>query len=229
MKTNETLISDIKKLIDDVMDRSIYAKTELCKSESMTDNPPILFIGYVSDPQNPEHDSCLEAQDELELTKPYQMMMIPLIHKGDPTEAYEDVIRAMPIEPFDFLIIAVEGYSRDKVSKEEAYEILEERGSMEKDYKENPFTDVREAVIITAVDWEGTKILGAQTTYRYDDKGVPMWDEITKSEIVIAEHDSELGFGRLCDAMLGTVHYMHLATKALAYKKIIDQAPRKKR
>lgn len=223
--TNESLIEDMKILISDVVRRSQYAKEELCKDEPMTDNPPIFFVGYESDPTNPEHDACLEAQEELSLKKSYQMMMIPLIHKDDPFEAFEDVVRSMPIDEFSFIVLAVEGYMRVNSEGLDLSEL--ERGSLEKDYKENPFSDVREGITVTALDWEATTMLTNNVCYRYDDKGVPMWDEPVTGEIEINEEALEIGFGRFGDGLIDATRYMHLAVKALAYKELMSRTPKK--
>ncbi len=219
---DETLIEDMKALISDVMARSMYAKTEMCKDEAMTDNPPMLFVGYESDETNPEHDACMEAKDELGLAKPYQMLMVPLIHKADPFEAYQDVIKQLPIEKFDFIVLVLEGYLRENT---ELATLLESR-SLEKDYKENPFTDVREGLIVTAVDWSNTTLLSMTNTYRYDDNGLPMYDENDCKEMDINPNDEERNLGRFGEALVQTVQYMHLAVKSLAYRNLLSNMPK---
>jgi hypothetical protein len=221
MATNETLIEDVKKLVIDIMSRSKYAKTELCKDEAMSDNPPMFFIGYESDEGNPEHEACLEGQQELSLSTPYQLAMIPLIHKPDPFAAYEDVVRCMPIEKFDFLAMCLEGYL--ETSKDKPKNIAD--GSLQKDYEENPFSTVRECLIVTAVDWESSQIINLQCSYRYDDSGVPVWDEEEELLTDLSNREEGESYGRYPDGLLDTVRYMHLATKAMKYKNILDQAP----
>ena len=227
MSNNKTTIDDIKVFMNDFLDRSKYAKEELCKDDAMTDNPPMFFIGYESDDSNPAHDVCLEGQKEMELSKPYQVALLPLIHKSDPLEAYQDIVRAMPIERFEFIMLVLEGYVRE-AGKDGKAPSDYKAGEMEKDYKENPFSDVREAIIISAVDWDMNTMFTMQCSYKYNDVGVPVWDEPICGEIEINEESSEVGFGRYGDELVGTVHYMHLATKALAYKNIFDKAPREK-
>ena len=41
------------------------------------------------------------------------------------------------------------------------------------------------------------------------------------------EHDDE-GNGRIPDNLLATIAYMHLAVNALAYKELLDEAPKRK-
>ena len=223
METNQQLVEDMKKLVSDVLMRSRYAKEELCKEEPMTDNPPIFFVGYASDEGNPEHEACLEAQEELSLSVPYQMGMVPLIHQADPYDAYQDIVRTLPIEKFDFLVLALEGYTRDAKSEDEAHDYS--HGDLEKEYKENPFSNVRETLTITAVDWNLESFISVRACYRYDDNGVPMWDEPLVSEV----EEPEDNMGRFGNALIDTVKFMHLATKTLAYKNILDKAPRNKK
>jgi hypothetical protein len=150
--------------------------------------------------------------------------MIPLIHEEDIYEAYEDVVKALPIRPFDFIVMLVEGYAKSDMTEEEARN--HDRGDFEKEYKENPFSNVREGIMMTAVDWNATNIWSIASLYRYDDHGVPEFDEEPMCTTCAIE-DGET-HGRIPETLLATVGYMQLATKTLAYKDMLDKAPRKK-
>lgn len=225
MALNEVVDNDMKSIMEDLLTRAVYAKTEMCKDEPMSDNPPLFLVAVESDETNPDHDECVNYQHENNLSKPYHIAMVPLIHKEDIYDAYEDVVKALPIRKFDFLVLCVEGYGRENMTKEQAES--HDRGDLEKDYKENPFSEVREGLILTAVDWDGSAIWNTMALYRYDDHGVPMFDEPMATVTELAE-DTE-SYGRMPDALLATVGYMHLATKTLAYKNILDQAPKRKK
>jgi hypothetical protein len=222
---NEVIDHDIKALMEDLLLRAIYAKTEMCKEEPMQDSPPLLLVAIESNDTNPDHESCVEFQEEQSLSKPYHIALVPLIHKEDVYEAYEDVVKSLPISPFDFLILLVEGYTKSDVDMNHADH---ERGALEKDYKENPFSDVREGIMLCGVDWKGTGIWNVASLYRYNDNGVPVFDDepmCTRMEID-AETES---LGRMPETLVATVAYMQLATRTLAYKDILDKAPKRKK
>lgn len=225
MALNEVVDNDMKSIMEDLLNRAVYAKTEMCKDEPMSDNPPLFLVAVESDETNPDHDECVNYQRENNLSKPYHIAMVPLIHKEDIYDAYEDVVKALPIRKFDFLVLCVEGYGKPSMTEEEVE--AHDRGDLEKDYKENPFSEVREGLILTAVDWDGSAIWNTMSLYRYDDQGVPVFDEPMATVTELTE-DTE-SYGRMPDTLLATVGYMHLATKTLAYKNILDQAPKRKK
>ena len=223
---NEVVDNDIKTVMEDLLNRAIFAKTEMCKDEPMSDNPPLFLVAVESNDTNPDHDACVDYQQEFSLSKPYHLAMIPLIHKEDIYDAYEDVVKALPIRPFEFLVIAVEGYAKSEMTPEELAN--HDRGAFEKDYKENPFSTVREGLMLTAVDWNASAVWSISALYRYDDHGIPVFDEEPMCHTCEVNTDDE-GNGRLPDALLATVGYMKLATKTLAYKDMLDKAPKRKK
>ena len=222
---NEVIDNDIKAIMEDLLNRAIFAKTEMCKDEPMQDSPPLFLVAVESNDSNPDHESCVDYQREFSLSKPYHVAMIPLIHKEDIYEAYEDVVKSLPIRPFDFLVLLVEGYAKSDMTDEEAQN--HDRGDFEKEYKENPFSNVREGIMMTAVDWNATNVWSIASLYRYDDHGVPEFDEEPTCSTFTVDKEHETN-GRIPDTLLATVGYMHLATKTLAYKDMLDKAPRKK-
>jgi hypothetical protein len=223
---NEVLDNDIKAIMEDLLNRAIYAKTEMCKDDPMQDSPPLFLVAVESDDSNPDHEACVDYQHEFSLSKPYHLAMIPLIHQEDIYDAYEDVVKALPIRPFDFLVLLVEGYAKSEMTEEEV--MNHDRGDFEKDYKENPFSDVREGIMMTAVDWNATSVWSIASLYRYDDQGVPEFDEEPMCTTCTVDTESETN-GRIPDTLLATVGYMQLATKTLAYKEMLDKAPKRKK
>lgn len=199
----------------------------MCKDEPMTDNPPLFLIAFDSTEDNEDHESCIANQDYLSLSKPYQVAMVPLIHKDELYDAYDDVVRSLPIRKFEFVAVVVEGYGQD-LSEENASTITKtiNKGDLEKEFKENPFTTVREGIMMTAVDWEMTGVWGIVNTYRYDDKGVPTFDEPQFNTFSYNQNEEH---GRLIEVMVATAQYMNIATQTLKYTDMLGKAPKRKK
>jgi hypothetical protein len=188
------------------------------------------MIAIESNEDNPEHDETLEYQKDNNLSLPYHIAVVPLIHKDNVLEAYDEVVHALPIRPFSFLLLCVEGYMKSPDPDEEGNGWMGEmnrEGTFEKDYKENPFSTVREGIILTAVDWSGKHIWNVSAMYRYDDNGVPVFDDEPTCICSEVDENEEVG-GRIPDHLLATVAYMHLAVSALAYKELLNEAPKRK-
>jgi hypothetical protein len=230
MEINETVDKDIRTIIADVLYRSQYAKNEMCLIEPMSDNPPMILIGYKSDESNPDHEVAEDARQELGLSQAFHVPMLPLIHKPDIYDCFEDIVRAMPVDRFEFMVMVTEGYCRAIEDKAGTHLDPNDfhKGELEQDYKENPFSDVREAIIITAVDWDSAGLWNTTCTYRYDDVGSPIWDEPIHNFTEFSGNDDE-PMGRMPEALFGAVKYMHLATQTLAYKELLDKAGKDRR
>jgi hypothetical protein len=226
-KINKDLDGDITKIMKDLLHRSVYAKTEMCKEEPMSDNPPLFLVAFESVEENEEeHEACLANQQELSLSKPYQVAMVPLIHKEDMYDAYDDVVRSLPVRKFEFIAVVVEGYGKDLSAETDEAEITKQfsKGDLEKEYKENPFTDVREGLMMSAVDWNMTGVWSVANMYRYDDTGVPMFDEPFFNT---HPNDHNQEHGRLVEVMVATAQYMNIATQTLKYTDILKKAPKR--
>ena len=52
------------------------------------------------------------------------------------------------------------------------------RGEFEREFKEDPSTDVREAITMQAVDIESGKQFSGMLLYKYDDSGVPEFEDV---------------------------------------------------
>jgi hypothetical protein len=227
-KINKDLDDDITKILKDLLYRSVYAKTEVCKDEPMSDNPPLFLVAFESiEENNEEHEACLINQQELSLSKPYQVAMVPLIHKEDMYDAYDDVVRSLPVRKFEFIAVVVEGYGKDLSQETDQSEVKKmNKGDLEKEYKENPFTDVREGLMMSAVDWNMTGVWGVANMYRYNDTGVPTFDEPFFTSYPYDDNDE---YGRLVDVMVATAQYMNIATQTLKYTDILKKAPKRKK
>ena len=89
-------------VLEDAMERAMYAKTEMCKEEPMSDNPPMLLVGY--DQKNVKESTRLTITADDGETE-MQIGMVPLLHKDDVRECLVDAIGAIPTQKFEFLIL----------------------------------------------------------------------------------------------------------------------------
>ncbi len=199
--------------LEDSLTRAMYAKTEMCKEEPMTDNPPLLLVAYNS---NAENNPRLTIGDDEKM----KIGMIPLIHKDDVRECLIDAIGALPTEKFDFLMLAVEGY-RETMTDGELPNGWE-RGDLAKDFAENPFTTVKEGVIVSGVDWERKFAINGACTYSYDDRGVPQFDEPMWSEIEISEETGMMTF-----IMASACQFMEKKILTESFHALLEATPKK--
>jgi hypothetical protein len=228
---NTVVQDDIRKILEDVMKRHKFAKREMCKESPMTDNPPVLMIGRTNrDNENDSRDETTESaeayQHKLGLTRAYDVAMLPLIHKEDVFECYTDAVKMLPICEIDFILLAVEGYMRigengnpliGKDDKEPEYE----HGDMAKDFAENPFTNVREGLVVSGVDWNEDTIYMSACSYTYDDNGVPIYGETSSDVVTLNDENKEMAEARFTNAMLGTMKYLKLAMKAQSFHDLL--------
>jgi len=210
---NQVMLEALK----DTMTRTIYAKTEMCKAEPMSDNPPLLLVAYNADAENTPK---LQVGDNEKI----KMGMIPLIHSDDVRDALIDVIGALPSEQFEFMILAVEGYHDTAQVNGELPENWK-RGDLAEDYKTNPFTTVKEGIIVSGVDWEHEYAINGHCTYSYDDKGVPVFDEtdMSWSQIEISEETGMMTF-----IMASACSFMQRKLLAEHFHSLLESTPKKK-
>ena len=107
---NEVKDQDVALLVWDIVGRNKFAKEEMCKDEAMSDVPALFLCVWESDDDDENHDSALDYQQRHGFSKPYQVGMIPLLHKADAFEALKDVIKQMPIQKFSYIFSSAEGY-----------------------------------------------------------------------------------------------------------------------
>jgi hypothetical protein len=97
-----------------------------------------------------------------------------------PTEA---LMETLPLILFNqkpkFTMFMVEGYMQER----ETMPTQHIRGELEKDFKENAATTIRESITVHGIDKEGTQVMGV-VSYKYDDFGMPVFDEPKFAEIV---------------------------------------------
>jgi hypothetical protein len=227
MSEQQVISNDILKILGDVMRRNKYAKKEMCKEVAMSDTPPMLIIGRIhqSDDTDDElAESASQYTKQLGLERQYDVAMLPLIHKEDPYDAYIDAVGHLPTAPVNFIFIAVEGYMRRFTDLTTPADRDSERESLKDEFQNNPFSDVREGLVVSGVDWEQDKVYMSASTYTYDDRGVPMFDDVDTDIVHLTDENSEMAEARFTNAMLQTISYLKMAIKAKAFHTLLTEA-----
>lgn len=228
-------VLDMQTMCEEFMHRSIYAKTEMCKEEPMKDNPPVMMIGFVSTEENDEaFNDALEFYHDNETSKPYKIAVLPLIHRDDIYECIADVVKHLTPQEFSFVAIVAEGYTRSEETVEKTKTQQVNGQAMEKDFKENPFSDVQETLIVTAVDWECQNLYTVMAPYRYDDAGIPVFENgnstILELEGFNHYEDKELEdskIGKLPSTLVSFVMFTRFASVARGYTDKLRDAPKR--
>ena len=155
-----------QELLAQVVARAMEVKYEMCvDNNGMCDSPPVLLgelptgEGFIAPDYNDGHP-----------TETLPMMLSVL------AEMMNDKFSSVR---WNWLAYVVEGYASPSLGGEmpEGWH----RGMLEEEYKMNPTSDVREGLIVSMYSWEGESI-GATVFYRYDDNGLPVYDEPNLSE-----------------------------------------------
>ncbi len=117
-------------------------------------------------------------------------------------------------------MLAVEGY-RETMTDGELPNGWE-RGDLAKDFAENPFTTVKEGVIVSGVDWERKFAINGACIYSYDDRGVPQFDEPMWSEIEISEETGMMTF-----IMASACQFMEKKILTESFHALLEATPKK--
>jgi hypothetical protein len=231
-------VLDMQTMCEEFMHRSIYAKTQMCKEEAMQDNPSVMMIGFVSTEESDEaFDEAMEFQHENDTSKPYKVAVLPLIHRDDIYECIADIVKHLPAKEFSFIAIIAEGYTSPNSPADIASASGQMHGgALETDFQENPFSEVRETLIVTAVDWECRNLYTVMAPYKYDDFGVPVFDEGDSTMIELlgfenygAKELEEMEIGKLPSTLVSFVMFTRFATVARGYTSKLRDAPKRKK
>ena len=219
--------NDAGILLSDFIGRAQYAKTEICREESITDAPPLLCVVFEpnEDDFDGDYDRLTEECKEMGLSRTYQCGMIPLIHKDDPAECLVDIIGNFPVDKFSFLFLITEGYRDTAVNSTDdfAKKMKDyERGDMAKEFAENPFTTITEVITVHGYDWDLTTRFVRFCDYKYDDKGVPVFGDLESHDDSVKEDDER---GRIDEILFRGVQFHHLNAKAKGYFEKWDKNP----
>lgn len=105
----------------------------------------------------------------------YQHLAVPCgaVIVGDPFHIVPQAWRRILDDGIpEFIMFMAEGYSSSKNSENR------QRGDLEKDFKENPCSDVTEVITIQAVDIKTGIQMSAMAEYKYNDNGQPEFGKI---------------------------------------------------
>lgn len=229
---NQVIQEDVEKILRDVLNRVMYAKTEICKQDPMSDSPPLFLAGKVNEPEEGREDidePASEYRESINLEQAYDIAMLPLIHKEDVIDAYTDAVKQLPIVPISFVMLAAEGYGKidengvpQEISNEDGYE----HGDLQKEFAENPFSNIREVIIVTAVDWNQETLYSGTCVYTYNDKGVPQFGKPLFVKNSLTDEESVENHGRVAKALWGTMTYLKLSMTAERFSNLLGKAPK---
>ena len=150
-----------------VVEKAIQAKWILCEENGGIADAPPLLIGEFANGDGFIAPDLIEGHP----TDTLPMMLTGLL---------EGMTEQYGTPKFLWLAYVVEGYCRPTMTEEEMEKAV--RGELEAEYKSNPATTVREGIIATVYPWDGEPL--AQTLlYRYDDNGMPVFDDPDESQI----------------------------------------------
>jgi hypothetical protein len=157
---------DPREVLALIVAQAIGAKSALCEENGGIADAPPLLIGEFANGDG---------------------FMAPDFNEGHPTDTLPVMLTGLlkgmtetyGTPEFLWLAYVVEGYCRPEMTDEEAEKAT--RGEMEEEYKNNPASNVREGIVATIFPWDGDP-LAVTLLYRYDDKGMPVFDELTNLE-----------------------------------------------
>jgi len=176
-----------------VVDKAIQAKWILCEENGGIADAPPLLIGEFANGDG---------------------FIAPDLIEGHPTDTLpamlsgllEGMTERYGTPKFLWLAYVVEGYCRPTMTEEEMEKA--KRGELEEEYKSNPDTNIREGIIATVYPWDGEAV--AQTLlYRYDDNGMPVFDDIDESQEV-----GKAGGGAIPDLFQMFITHCHRLVEA---------------
>ena len=144
--------------IQQVMQNFIYLKKQTCeKNNGPADLAPMYHL-------------TLDNDDIMAAIAPIDM---------HPTEALMETLPLILLnQKPKFTMFMVEGYMQER----DTMPTNHVRGELEKDFKENAATTIRESITVHGIDKEGTQFMGV-VSYKYDDFGMPVFDEPKFAEI----------------------------------------------
>jgi hypothetical protein len=176
------------EILSAVVARAMEAKYGICEENNgMTDAPPTL-VGEL-----PSGDGFIMP----DLMEGHPTDTLPLMLAG----LAEGMVENFQSVRWKWLAYIVEGYAKPAGSVTEEELANHDRGKYEEEYKTNPATDVREGIIVSVFPWDGTPI-GATVFYRYDDRGLPVYDEPETMEAELHGNIADIfrAFTKACHA-----------------------------
>lgn len=174
-----------EQILAQVVIRAMEVKYEMCvDNNGICDSPPVL-LGEVATGE---------------------AFIAPDYNEGHPTDTLpmmlagiaEAMVNQFSSVRWKWLAYVVEGYSNPLHQGDKMPEKWH-RGFYEEEYKTNPITDVREGLIVSLYSWDGSTN-GTTVFYRYNDKGLPVFDDINEMQGVLAGNIAEIfkAFTMMC-------------------------------
>ena len=157
----------MKEVLAEVLANAMEGKTAICEEHNgMVDAPPTIL-------------GCLPDGDTFAM---------PDLNDGHPTDNLPLMLEALamallengkPVR-WEWLAYIVEGFAKPagEVNADD-----HKRGDLEQEFRENPASSVREGIIVTVHGWKEGESLAGTAFYRYNDRGLPEFDEPEFSEL----------------------------------------------
>jgi len=196
----------LEKALISTMDLMKAMKSSACEeNKGHTDLNPMVVVGL--DIKDDEGNEGLGGQVvEMELSKGE--------HPVDVLPKMLSDLAESGLHQFRFIMFLVEGFARRATTEEGQKELANltedggyERGALEKDFHENPASNVEEGIIGTAFAWTGESATLAQF-YKYGDDGLPIYDE-ENADVTTYDKGNEQQ-GKVPDVFYKFIKYCHL-------------------
>ena len=178
MTDEEAVFRVLGHSLEEAMNLSVANKTQMCRdNRGASDLNPVVMFGL------PTTDE--DGDDAIGVV----VMEMVLPDGAHPTECLPLLLsdaHKRGIHNFLWVMFVVEGYTAtasDNGIDPENYE----RGSMEKDFLNNPNTNIREGIIATAYAKTGQSAVLTQL-YGYGDDGLPVYDEERRGQFYNTEN-----------------------------------------
>lgn len=225
MDNSENIKNDARIISEEILGRIKRAKTASCEETPMTDAPPMLFVAFPLNEDDPNYEAASRYCSELGLSQVVNIGFTPLFSEENPVDAMRETIKQLAGNmKLSFLFMVAEGYMKP-MGEAEVFD--HERGSLEKDFSENPFSEVREGIIVSGVDWDTTSLWTISTTYRYDDFGVPTYDEPDSAETAIDDKFLNGEAGLVPTILAGGMALIRTAWEVMGFaQQVMNQEPK---
>lgn len=152
-----------QQILDNIASLSMYFKNSLCEEQGGPADGSPMILGADMNGENFVIPDVLDGHPTDNLPIILSSVMEGLREKNDSLK-------------WDWIAYVVEGYTNSAENPEDY-----ERGAMEQDFKNNPSSTVREAVIVTLYTWENESACRT-LMYTYGDDGMPIWSEPTDAD-----------------------------------------------
>ena len=120
-----------------------------------------------------------------------QLIGVESSREGNPVENLPDVLDVAykgGMRRFDSLSFVTDVYFRTK-PVDEMKESDYQRGDLAREFSEDPFTDIVEALCVSVISWSGdSRVIVLQ--YKYDDHGLPVFVDTTEA---VTESGDKIG------------------------------------